>query len=91
MVMQVMALLSMLLSAVLVMNTLTAIITQQTNQIGIIKAVGGSSRTVLSVYLVGVLHLQLAGAGGLAAAGHLHFLRPDTLVFGLLQYRLRAI
>jgi len=54
-VLQVLAVLSLLLSVVLVLNTVTALITQQTNQIGIIKAIGGSSFTITRVYLVGVL------------------------------------
>jgi putative ABC transport system permease protein len=56
---QVLAVLSMLLSVVLVMNTLTALITQQTNQIGIMKAVGGTSFTVIQVYLAGVFFYGL--------------------------------
>jgi putative ABC transport system permease protein len=39
---------------VLVSNTLMAIITQQTNQLGILKAIGGTSFTVTRIYLVGV-------------------------------------
>jgi putative ABC transport system permease protein len=54
-VLQVLAVVSLLLSAVLVLNTLMALITQQTNQIGILKAIGGTSGTVLKVYLAGVL------------------------------------
>ena len=55
MVLQVLAVISMLLSAVLVSNTLMAIITQQTNQIGILKAIGGSNFIITQVYLTGVL------------------------------------
>lgn len=55
MVTQVLAVLSMLLSIVLVLNTLTALISQQTNQIGILKAIGGSGFTIVKVYLTGVL------------------------------------
>jgi len=55
MVTQVLAVVSMLLSAVLVSNTLNAIITQQTNQLGILKAIGGSSFIVTKIYLAGVL------------------------------------
>ncbi|MFN2158806.1 MAG: FtsX-like permease family protein [Anaerolineales bacterium] len=58
-VLQVLAVLSMLLSVVLVLNTFTAVITQQTNQIGIIKAIGGSRNTIIRVYLVGVFILGL--------------------------------
>jgi len=52
---KVLAVISMLLSAVLVSNTLMAIITQQTNQLGILKAIGGTSFTVTRVYLSGVV------------------------------------
>ncbi len=71
MVLQIMAVVSLVLSVVLVLNTMTALITQQTNQIGVIKAVGGQSRAVLGVYLVEVLVygiLALAIALPLAAA-----------------------
>lgn len=54
-ILQVLAVLSLLLSVVLVLNTVTAIITQQTNQIGIMKAVGGSSVSMLKIYLSGIL------------------------------------
>ncbi len=54
-VLQVMAVVSLLLSTVLVLNTFMALITQQTNQIGMLKAVGGTSGTILQIYLAGVL------------------------------------
>ena len=54
-VMQVLAVISLFMSVVLVFNTLTALITQQTNQIGIIKAIGGRATTIVKVYLAGVL------------------------------------
>jgi putative ABC transport system permease protein len=54
-VMQVLALISLFMSVVLVFNTMTALITQQTNQIGIIKAIGGRATTIVKVYLAGVL------------------------------------
>ena len=59
MVLQVLAVISLLMSVVLVLNTLMALITQQTNQIGVIKAVGGTTMTVVKVYLVGVLVLGI--------------------------------
>ncbi|MFZ5809950.1 MAG: FtsX-like permease family protein [Chloroflexota bacterium] len=52
---EVLAVMSLLLSAVLVLNTLTSIITQQTNQIGILKAIGSSRQTVIRIYLSSVL------------------------------------
>jgi putative ABC transport system permease protein len=53
-VMQVLAVVSLFTSVILVLNTLTALITQQTNQIGIVKAIGGSTGTILKTYLVEV-------------------------------------
>jgi putative ABC transport system permease protein len=54
-VFEILAVVAVLASVVLVINTLTALITQQTNQIGIIKAIGGSTGTVVEVYLAGVV------------------------------------
>jgi putative ABC transport system permease protein len=54
-VLQILAVISVFTSVVLVLNTLTALITQQTNQIGIIKAIGGTTGTIIKIYLAGVL------------------------------------
>jgi putative ABC transport system permease protein len=54
-VLQVLAVVSLLMSVILVYNTLSALITKQTNQIGILKAIGGGSRTITKIYLVTVL------------------------------------
>lgn len=54
-VMQVLAVISLLMSVILVINTLTALISQQTNQIGIIKAIGGTAHLITKIYLMGVL------------------------------------
>jgi putative ABC transport system permease protein len=43
------------MSAVLVYNTLSNLIAQQTNQIGILKAIGGRSLTIIGLYLVSAL------------------------------------
>ena len=53
-VMQMLAALSLAMSVVLVLNTVTALVTQQTNQIGILKAIGGTSGTIVGIYLAGV-------------------------------------
>jgi putative ABC transport system permease protein len=53
-IMRLMAVVSLILSVVLVMNTMTALITQQTDQIGVIKAIGGTRRTIMGIYLVSV-------------------------------------
>jgi putative ABC transport system permease protein len=50
-----MAVVSLGASVVLVFNTLTGLITQQTHQIGILKAIGGTQGRIFRVYMVGVL------------------------------------
>ncbi len=62
-VMEVLAVVSLLLSVILVLNTLTALITQQTNQIGVLKAIGGTRGTIVQVYLAGVLAYGLLALG----------------------------
>jgi putative ABC transport system permease protein len=64
-VQEMLAVLCVLMSAVLVYNTVTNLITQQTNQIGILKAIGGRTGTIIGVYLVsafvyGMLALLIA-------------------------------
>jgi putative ABC transport system permease protein len=54
-IMQILAVVSLFMSVVLVLNTMTALITQQTNQIGIIKAIGGTTYQIIKIYLVGAL------------------------------------
>ena len=54
-VLQVMAVVSLGASVVLVLNTLMAVVTQQTNQIGILKAIGGTQGRIVRVYLAVVL------------------------------------
>lgn len=53
-VLQILAVVALLTSVILVINTMTAIITQQTDQIGVIKAIGGTSDLIMRVYLAGV-------------------------------------
>ncbi len=54
-VLKILAVVALLTSVIIVINTTMAIITQQTDQIGVIKALGGTTRDVARVYLVGVL------------------------------------
>jgi putative ABC transport system permease protein len=48
---QLMAIVCVVISAILVYNTLSNLITQQTNQIGILKAVGGRTQTIAAMYV----------------------------------------
>ena len=54
-VLELMAIVSLGASAVLMLNTLTALVTQQTHQIGILKAIGARQGKIIQTYLVGVL------------------------------------
>lgn len=60
-VLQIMALTSLALSALLVFNAVSAQIAQQTHQIGIMKAIGGGLGNIIRLYLAEVLIL-----GGIA-------------------------
>ena len=55
MVLAVMAVASLGLSTILVVNTINALITQQVPQIGIMKAVGGLRKQIALLYLSGVI------------------------------------
>lgn len=61
-VLQIMAVISLFMSVVLVLNTFTALITQETDQIGVLKAIGGQRWTIARLYLAGAL---LYGLGAL--------------------------
>jgi putative ABC transport system permease protein len=67
--MQVMAVVALFLSVILVLNTMTALITQQTDQIGIIKSIGGRSGDILRIYFVEVLILGLLALAVALPAG----------------------
>ena len=54
-ILAVMAVLTLVLGLLLVYNTITAILTQQIDQIGIMKAIGASFWQILGVYLLMVL------------------------------------
>jgi putative ABC transport system permease protein len=64
-VLNLMALVCVVMSAVLVYNTVSFLIVQQTDQIGVLKAIGGQTLTIIGVYLpsaliYGVLALMIA-------------------------------
>ncbi len=59
-VLGVLGYMTVLLSAFLIINTITAIMTQQTRQIGIMKAVGGGNTQIFLMYLVLILSFGLA-------------------------------
>jgi len=54
-VQQLLAVICLVISAILVFNTISNLITQQTNQIGILKAIGGRTTSIVGMYLVSAL------------------------------------
>ncbi len=75
-VLVVMAVMSLILSTVLVINTINAVIAQQIPQIGIMKTIGGLSPTIATIYLAGV---AIYGLLSLALAVPLGALGADAL------------
>jgi putative ABC transport system permease protein len=97
-VQRILALISVLMGAVLVYNTLTNLITQQTDQIGILKAIGARSTTIAGVYMVsafvyGVLALLIAlPLGALVAFGVArYFLDLFNIDFNQFEYSRQAV
>ncbi len=58
-VLNVLGYLTVLLSGFLIVNTITALMTQQTRQIGIMKAVGGNTLQIAGMYIVLILGFGL--------------------------------
>lgn len=60
-ILEIMSVMATLLSGGLVINTVSAILVQQTKQIGILRAIGASKSQIVSMYLMNVLVFSLAG------------------------------
>jgi len=58
-ILSVLGYMTVLLSAFLIINTITAIMTQQTRQIGIMKSVGGGNSQIFGMYVVLILGFGL--------------------------------
>lgn len=54
-ILQLMALASLVLASALILNTVSAHISQQTNQIGIMKSLGAGNATIAKLYLIEIL------------------------------------
>jgi putative ABC transport system permease protein len=97
-VLQVLAVVSLLTSVIIVANTMTAIITQQTDQIGVIKAIGGQSAIIMQIFMAGVLlygllALLIALPAGMIAAyqGSKWFLAIFNIDYETFQFSNRAV
>ena len=83
-ILQTIGVIAVVLGLLLVYNTVTAIVTQQTAQIGELKAIGATSRQILVVYFTivlvyGLVSLVLAVPLGILAANGLRRLLVTTL------------
>jgi len=90
-ILSVLGYMTVVLSAFLIINTITAIMTQQTRQIGIMKAVGGGNWQIFGMYLVLILSFGLVaflfavplanGAAQVIGGGMASYLNFDPLPF----------
>ena len=92
-IMGALGIMSLLLSGFLVINTISALLTQQTRQIGMMKAVGARRGQVMSLYLVmvvifGLLALLIAIPLGVAGSYYFSRLIASYLNFDLTELRL---
>ncbi len=97
-VLQIMALASLVLASVLILNTVSAHIAQQSNQIGVMKALGASTATIAKVYLLETLLMAIAALvlaiGPSLAAAHFsscQLLALFNIDCGGFAYSLRAV
>jgi putative ABC transport system permease protein len=82
-VLGILSYLTVFLSAFLVINTIIALMAQQTRQIGMMKAIGGRASQVLVMYLVLILGF---GLGALAIAVPLADLVAKNIAGGIATY-----
>ena len=97
-VQELLAVICVIISVVLVYNTLSNLITQQTDQIGVLKAIGGKTGTIITIYLVstlvyGILAFLIALPLGALVAYSLtkSFLNLYNIDFNQFQYSSRAV
>lgn len=97
-VLQVLAVIALLMSVILVTNTMAALVTQQINQIGMMKAIGGGTGVILKIYLATVLIYGLLAfvialpLGALAAFGLSQwFLNAFNIDYDTFQVSLQAL
>ena len=62
---------TVLLSAVLIVNTIIALMTQQIRQVGIMKAIGGGTSQILWMYFVLILTFGIIALGDIHSPGRL--------------------
>ncbi len=86
-------LLALVLSGFLVVNTISALLTQQTQQIGILKTIGASTRQIIPLYLVtvlifGLLALLIAMPLGAISAYYMVYVTANFLNFNITHFEI---
>jgi putative ABC transport system permease protein len=96
-VQQMLAVICVLMSAVLVYNTISNVITQQTDQIGILKAIGSRTSMIIGLYLItafvyGILALLIAVPLGAAVSfvATRFFLNLFNIDYNVFQVSMKA-
>jgi putative ABC transport system permease protein len=90
-VLQVMSILAILLSSGLVVNTISAVLVQQTRQIGIMRSVGATRKQVVQIYLAYVLVLSAAGLLVALPVGLLGARGLSTAAAQLMNYNVSVV
>jgi len=90
-VLSILGLLSLCLSAFLIVNTISAMLAQQVRQIGVMKAIGAQTGQIMSMYLAmvvlyGLIALVVAVPLGIGGAYILSRLATDLLNFDLKRF-----
>lgn len=87
-ILQIMGVMAILLSGGLIVNTVSAIITQQIRQIGVLRAIGGVRRQLVAMYLVNILILSVIALGISLPLGQLGALGISRLAANFLNFNL---
>ncbi|HEY3473238.1 MAG TPA: FtsX-like permease family protein, partial [Anaerolineales bacterium] len=82
-ILSVLGYMTVFLSAFLIINTVTALVTQQTRQIGIMKAIGGANGQLILMYVVLILGF---GVAALIVAVPLANAAAKTIGAGMAEY-----
>jgi len=90
MLMGVLGLLSLFLSVFLIVNTITALLTQQRRQIGVMKALGARTRQITGMYLVMAMLYGLAALALAIPLSRLGALSLSRLMANMFNFDLNA-
>lgn len=88
-ILQIMSIMAIILSGGLTINTVSAIITQQIRQIGILRAMGGMRRQLTIMYLVNVVILSVLALCIALPLGHLGAFGIASFAANILNFTLR--